>query len=145
MPTCLVHLRRPAVLRRELGTRAFLGFNILMGGLIVSALVHPLVYAVAAWSLWTGNGHFAMPEAGGWRAAVWWLGVANLALAYGLGMALAWRAARRRHGAGLAWRAVFMPLYWLLISLAAYRALWELVRAPYHWEKTAHRGRGGGG
>jgi len=141
MQTCLVHLRRPAVLRRELGTRAFLGFNILMGGLIVSALIHPIFYAVAAWSLWTGSGHLAMPEEGGWRAAVWGLGVANLLLAYGLGMALAWVATRRRHGTGLAWRAVFIPVYWLLISLAAYRALFELVRAPYYWEKTAHNGR----
>jgi hypothetical protein len=31
-----------------------------------------------------------------------------------------------------------MPLYWLAISLAAYRALWQLGRAPFYWEKTEH-------
>ena len=30
------------------------------------------------------------------------------------------------------------PLYWLLISAATYRALWQLLRAPFLWEKTPH-------
>ena len=31
-----------------------------------------------------------------------------------------------------------MPVTWLLISLAAYRALIQLVRDPFLWEKTEH-------
>jgi hypothetical protein len=31
-----------------------------------------------------------------------------------------------------------MPFYWLLISAAAYRALWQFVTAPFKWEKTEH-------
>jgi len=31
-----------------------------------------------------------------------------------------------------------MPLYWLLISLAAYRALLQLITRPFYWEKTEH-------
>jgi hypothetical protein len=31
-----------------------------------------------------------------------------------------------------------MPLYWLLISVAAYRALWQFMTAPFTWEKTEH-------
>jgi hypothetical protein len=33
-----------------------------------------------------------------------------------------------------------MPAYWLAISYAAYRALWQLM-SPYYWEKTEHAGR----
>ncbi len=29
--------------------------------------------------------------------------------------------------------------YWVLISVAAYRALWQLIRDPFFWEKTAAR------
>ena len=29
-------------------------------------------------------------------------------------------------------------VYWLLISVAAYKALWQLVRRPFYWEKTQH-------
>jgi hypothetical protein len=31
-----------------------------------------------------------------------------------------------------------MPVYWLLLSLAAWRALYQLLRDPYGWEKTEH-------
>jgi len=30
------------------------------------------------------------------------------------------------------------PLYWLLISAATYRAVWQLLRDPHRWEKTPH-------
>jgi hypothetical protein len=32
-----------------------------------------------------------------------------------------------------------MPVYWLLISGAAYRAIWQFATDPFAWEKTAHR------
>jgi hypothetical protein len=28
--------------------------------------------------------------------------------------------------------------YWVMISIAAYKALWQLVRHPFYWEKTQH-------
>jgi hypothetical protein len=28
--------------------------------------------------------------------------------------------------------------YWVLISIAAYKALWQLIRKPFYWEKTRH-------
>jgi hypothetical protein len=31
-----------------------------------------------------------------------------------------------------------MPVYWLLLSIAAWRALYQLVADPYVWEKTEH-------
>src|SRR6202042_475688 len=33
---------------------------------------------------------------------------------------------------------VLTPLYWFLLSLAAWRALIQLWRDPQRWEKTAH-------
>ncbi len=28
--------------------------------------------------------------------------------------------------------------YWVLMSIAAYKALWQLLRNPFYWEKTQH-------
>ena len=28
--------------------------------------------------------------------------------------------------------------YWVLMSFAAYKALWQLARNPFFWEKTQH-------
>ena len=34
--------------------------------------------------------------------------------------------------------ALTAPLYWMLMSLAAMKALWQLITQPSHWEKTEH-------
>ena len=44
----------------------------------------------------------------------------------------------RRGQFGLAVQAVGIPLTWILISLAAYRAVGQLLSAPHVWEKTRH-------
>ena len=36
--------------------------------------------------------------------------------------------------------ALTAPLYWALMSIAAYKALWQLLRNPFYWEKTSHGG-----
>jgi hypothetical protein len=33
---------------------------------------------------------------------------------------------------------ITVPFQWLMLSLAAWRALFQLFRAPHRWEKTAH-------
>jgi len=139
MQTSLVHLRHPRKLWRELGPRAFFGFNVLMGGVILSALVHPLVYAYALWKVSAGDLSLWPPQ--GWPAVVWWAGVANLAFAYIVGIALAALATLRRHNARLASHAFLLPVYWMMISCAAYRALADLALRPYHWRKTTHTAR----
>jgi cellulose synthase/poly-beta-1,6-N-acetylglucosamine synthase-like glycosyltransferase len=139
MQTSLVHLREPDRLWSDLGPHGFVGFNVLMSGVIISALMHPLVYLYASWKLWTGDITFWPPE--GWQAIAWWAGAANLVFAYAVGMALAAITAYKRHGIRLAAYAIFLPLYWLMISAAAYRAVLDLIRSPFHWRKTAHTGR----
>ncbi len=51
MQTYLVHMRAPSRLMRELGVRRFLGFQVLIGGPILSALVHPWIYVLAGLGL----------------------------------------------------------------------------------------------
>jgi hypothetical protein len=53
-------------------------------------------------------------------------------------MALGLLAVRRRSYRDLVRQIPLMPLYWLVISVAAYRALWQFVFARFHWEKTEH-------
>jgi cellulose synthase/poly-beta-1,6-N-acetylglucosamine synthase-like glycosyltransferase len=136
MQTYLVHTRRPGQLAAELGSFGTLGFHALMGGLILSALVHPLFYALLAHYAWSGQ-LFAPAETSLARA-LWTIASINLVAGYGVSIVVGMLAVWRRGRPGLALHALFMPLYWLLISLAAYRALYQLVRTPYLWEKTTH-------
>lgn len=34
--------------------------------------------------------------------------------------------------------AYLVPFYWLLMSLAAYKAIFELIYRPHYWHKTEH-------
>ena len=71
-------------------------------------------------------------------------GIVNLIAGYVSAIALGTVAAARRGRLRLAAHALAMPVYWLAISYAAYRALWQLVSEPYYWEKTEHAGRRAG-
>ncbi len=139
MQTYLVHMREPGRLWRELGGRRFAGLQVLMGGLILSALMHPWFYVFAAADLWHGFDFTAGNNL--WGQGLWWLGVINLIAGYLTAVALGAYSVARRRKFGLAMHSVLMPFYWLAISFAAYRALWQLVKAPYLWEKTEHTAR----
>jgi cellulose synthase/poly-beta-1,6-N-acetylglucosamine synthase-like glycosyltransferase len=61
LQTWLVHMRDPRALWRELGPRGFVAFQIMVAGTVLSALVHPRFYALAAFDLAT-RGLLALPQ-----------------------------------------------------------------------------------
>ena len=134
--TWLVHMRAPRALWRELGPRGFFAFQVMVGGTILSALIHPWFYVLVAAEL-AGGDLVALP-AGVLGAPFWTVAWFDLVTGYAAAMTLAFVAARQRGFARLCWHIPLMPLYWLLISAAAYRALWQFVTAPFKWEKTEH-------
>jgi len=136
MQTYIVHTRSLRRLNAELGLRAAAGLHVLMGGLIASALVHPLFYALLAYYWWTGE--LFVPAETKAGAVVWAVAWINLGAGYLVSIALGAASVCRRRRFGLALHALAMPLYWLLISIAAYRAAFQLVRDLYLWEKTEH-------
>ena len=69
MQTYLVHTRQWRRLNRELGLSAAIGFHALMGGLIASALVHPLFYALLTYH-WLSGSLLAPAEIDRRRSAV---------------------------------------------------------------------------
>ncbi|MEO1308004.1 MAG: glycosyltransferase, partial [Pseudomonadota bacterium] len=156
MQTLVVHARRPLRLARELGARGTVGFTILMTGLILSALVHPWIYvagglalagidvvSLAAISMDTISASNGDIPGSAWSWSEWLFAIAitNLVLGYATAIALAWAVTWRMGWRDLCLHCLMMPVYWLLISWAAYGALVELFRLPHHWEKTVHRAR----
>lgn len=146
MQTILVHNRHPTRLVRQLGFVRALVVQIMLGGMILSALAHPWVYVFAGWSVFThGSLMPPYPEAGMAQVA-WLVGLTTLVLGYltsvvlslaSIGTEPASTRARLRD-AGL----VFLsPIYWLAISLASYGALIDFVRRPSYWKKTPHAPR----
>ena len=136
MQTWLVHMRAPRDTWRQMGPLGFAVFQVLMGGIVVSALVHPLFligvgYGVAA-------GTFLPAAAGTFGVLLFALQVVVLLLGYGSMMLIAWQGLTVRGLTGLVSSIPAMPIYWLLVSAAGWYALWQLVRDPHYWEKTEH-------
>ena len=138
MQTWIVHMRRPRELLADLGPSGFLAFQLLMGGMVLSALVDPWFYLMLA--LGDGGGLFAMPGDALSRV-LWVVGLLNIALGYAAAIALGMASVVRRGWKALALHALLMPAYWLMVSLAAYRALGQLATRPFYWEKTEHAAR----
>lgn len=136
MQTYLVHTRGLRRLNRDLGLRAAIGFHVLMGGLIGSALVHPAFYVLLAY-YWL-SGTLLEPAESAAGTVIWTIAFTNLAFGYAVSILIGAISVWRRRRRDLAWSALLMPVYWLLISFAAYRALYQLARDPYLWEKTEH-------
>lgn len=150
MQVGLVHLRSPLRTWRELGPAGSLVALVLMVGMTVSALTHPLFLALFIWSVAAG-GLFA-PEPDWLAATVGGLSLAVLAAGYGINMLAGWVAIGRRYREPtrrrIAWSLLGIPAYWILIWLGACLALWQLLRRPFYWNKTEHglsrwRERGG--
>ena len=137
MQTWLVHMARPGRLRRELGTRRFALFHLFVTGMLVSALVHPfllftLALGAVRLALWGGA------QTDGAARVMMAFDATSIALGYlAFGLA-AWRTLPVRGLTHLRASLWLVPLYWLLMSVAAWRAAWQLHRAPNLWEKTPH-------
>ncbi|MBC7103656.1 MAG: hypothetical protein H5U13_10665 [Parvibaculum sp.] len=134
MQTYLVRMRHPVKLYRALGLKGFAGFQLLIGGFTLSSLVHPLFYAAAVIALAKRGvpGDFS----GGAGLALF--NILVLVSGYSLSIAAGMAAVSARGLLPLLGQTLMMPLYWLLISAAAYKALWQFVTRPFHWEKTDH-------
>ncbi|MEJ0075116.1 MAG: glycosyltransferase family 2 protein [Alphaproteobacteria bacterium] len=136
MQTWLVHMRDPLRIARELGFSGFLAFQLVVGGTVLSALVHPVFIAVAGY-LFATNQLF---DTGGsvFGRTLFWLYLGALISGYLTSAALGLIGLKRRNLLRQGWVLLLMPLHWLLLSVAAWRALWQLLFNPFHWEKTAH-------
>ena len=132
LQTWLVHMRAPRQLLRELRWPGYVVFQLLMGGTVLAALVHVLFAAEFVWALARGD------VQDGSASHFIWLHAGMLALGYGVSAGLAMMGLARRGLLSSAWVLLLIPIYWLLLSLAAWRALIQLVRDPYRWEKTEH-------
>jgi cellulose synthase/poly-beta-1,6-N-acetylglucosamine synthase-like glycosyltransferase len=136
MQTFGVHMRAPLSTLRETGLTGFLSFHAYFAGIIVSSLAHPLCYLVVAYDAWNGT-LFLRGETFG-DDLLLTVAIANFAGGYVVNILLGAVSLRGTGHKGLWPHVIFIPVYWLFVSAAAYRAVWQLIYAPFYWEKTAH-------
>lgn len=131
--TWIVHMRDPAALMRDLGFLRFWGVQTLMLATFAQFACAPLL-----WSFWITLFGYTHPVAQTLGAApaqtmamIFLVSeLINLSIS-----ALAVRNQQHRHL--LVW-VLSLPFYFPMAAISAYKALKELVREPFYWDKTMH-------
>lgn len=132
--SALVRLRHPIELARTVGFRGLLSFVFLIAGTPFTFLVTPILWIFFFIDLVFSPAWLAAMFAGIWGQ----LAFVNLIVVNAMVIWLNLFACTRRDREKLTPWALLNPVYWMLHSAAAYMATYELIRKPWHWQKTAH-------
>jgi glycosyltransferase XagB len=134
MQTYLVHMRNPVQLYRELGTRGFLSFQLFVGGNVLSNMANVVLIVIFVAGVAVGSDRMSALFPHPTIEVAWLNLIAGNVFLLALNLLAVWR--RRLYS--LMPFVVTVPIYWLLASVAAYRALYQLFFHPSQWEKTEH-------
>lgn len=145
MQTWLVHMRNPFRLYREIGFRGFLGFQVMILATPLLPLLNPLFWLMLV--LWFGWHMEFIPKF--FPGVIYYMSnaefyVGNFLFVFSNVAGAYWVISElegdknRRFSYGLVKYALLTPAYWVLMSIAAVKAAWQLITKPFYWEKTTH-------
>jgi len=134
LQTWLVHMRRPVAVHRELGVRGALGLHLFVLGTPLTALINPLFWILAVlWFAQKPNGVALLFPPQVYYVALACFILGNAAVVY-----VNLLTTRVINQPGLLGAALLVPAYWVMMSVAAAKAGYQLVFKPSYWEKTSH-------
>ncbi len=136
MQTWSVHMRSPIRLWRDAGARGFFTLNIIVGGNVLTALAHPALLADAILQATRPLFDYEAPSFLESQFAS--LYIATIGAGYLSTVVVGLIGLSRRGLLHEAWVLLLTPIYWIYLSIAAWRALFQLLREPHRWEKTEH-------
>ncbi len=137
--TWAVHMRSPRTLWRDLGTKRFMGFQVLFLGTLASFFLAPVFWITSGLMM---SGVLTPAQIGLRHEDIMIAGVLFLGGEV-LNLLIYWGATRRiKRRPTLLW-TLTLPAYFVFASMAAYKAFFELWRNPFYWDKTAHGAFGG--
>jgi len=137
MQTYLIHMRDPREFLATWREPHALTFQMVVGGKVLSMFINPLMWVITI-SYFLFRADIGIFIESFFPAPVLYMGVISLLLGnflyvyyYMIGCA--------KHGHHeLVKYGIFVPFYWLAMSMAAWMAVYKLITAPHHWSKTKH-------
>lgn len=134
LQTWLVHMRRPVAVHRELGVRGALGLHLFVLGTPLTALINPLFWILAV--LWFAQKPSGVAEL--FPPQVYYVALACFILGNATVVYVNLLSTRVINQPGLLGAALLVPAYWVMMSVAAAKAAYQLALKPSYWEKTSH-------
>ncbi len=134
LQTWLVHTRHPLRLIDELGPAGWFSFQMTIGGSLLCFLINPIYWGMTVvWLFTQASVISALFPPGIYLMGSFCLFLANFVFVY---MAVAGCMARGYYD--LVKYSVLTPIYWLMMSIGAYKAFGQIIVRPHYWEKTDH-------
>jgi len=145
MLTWLVHMRFPLRLWRQIGTRGMIGIQVVVLATPLLPIINPLLWMLVI--LWYMTHNQIIPAM--FPGPIYYIAAIELIIGNFLfvfsNVAGVYKVITELHAKknyDLSFRnikyALFTPFYWMLMSVAAYKAVWQLIFKPFYWEKTDH-------
>ncbi len=136
MQTLLVHGRNPFASLRDMRALSYIVSQILLFGIIVSSISYIIIIAVLFTIFYK---IFYIETISSFESILLFVDSSNVLLGFSAFLLLGWRTLRREERKGF-WKVVLAtPFYWFVMSIASWRAAWQLYWQPFLWEKTPHR------
>lgn len=132
--TWFVHMRHPVRVIRDMGIKKFFLFQLTFGGNFYMPLCNPLLWLVFILGFIIPSFFYSWFDF--WPFAA--IAVFNLLIGNIVYLTLALTATMKEKQYDLLLLSLFSPLYWVLISIGAWKGLLQLFVQPYKWEKTDH-------
>ncbi len=132
--TFAVHLREPRELKQELGWKGLMHFTMFVGGTPALAIINPIFWLMTI--LWFVAHPAFIEEI--FPAPIYYLSLLSWAFGNFLLVYVTVMSCRLSKRGELLIPALLVPLYWVMMSMAAIKALSQLVGAQSYWEKTVH-------
>jgi cellulose synthase/poly-beta-1,6-N-acetylglucosamine synthase-like glycosyltransferase len=132
--TYFVHTRKMTTKQSK---RDFIIFQLLIGGKVLSALINPLLWVITILYFVFRNtiGSYIHSL---YNPAIFYLALTTLLLGNFLYLYIYMMAAAKRQHFELIITTFFVPFYWLMISIATVKAIYEFIVKPFYWQKTTH-------
>ncbi|CAB4925914.1 unannotated protein [freshwater metagenome] len=133
LQTYLVHMRNPVRLFRQMGFKGFISFQLVIGGTL-TFLINPIFWALT--TIFTLTQFDVIRQM--FPGFVFYFAIAQLVIGNFVFIYANIAGTIHRGYFRLVRHALFSPLYWGFMSIAAWKGFWQLIVNPFYWEKTEH-------
>jgi len=134
--TYFVHMRDPISFTKNHGIHAVL-FNVIIGGKIAFLFINPILWLTTI-AYFTNYAYVGPQIEALFPSVIFYMAITSLVLGNFLYLYYYMIGSAKREHWTLIKYIYFVPLYWLLVSIASLWALYQLIFKPHYWEKTIH-------
>lgn len=137
MQTYLLHMRQPAKFESSLANPDLLSFQFIIGGKVLSMFVNPFMWVLTI-MYFVFRANLGQTIESFFPAPILYIAIFSLLVGNFLYLYYYMIGCARHGHFDLVKYALLVPFYWLLMSAAAWVALYKLITAPHYWSKTKH-------